>query len=143
MPNAPWINPAAFAEEVAYSGNPYSGRPDECLEPHQPALSLLDLDRLVAARLQDERRAAAERQRLACEAAWDEGHKVGYALGFADSARELRHRIGDVLSRRLIHVERRLALRGEQPKSTIAHERELMAREAVELNAGIKELADV
>jgi hypothetical protein len=111
--------------------------------PPEPAVvTMRDLDRLVAARLDDARVEAAERERQACAAAWEEGRHAGFQAGSNSANEFMLERIERVVRGRLNHIARRLEQRGDQPKSTIAHEREVMRRDADELRVAIRELQE-
>lgn len=66
-------------------GNPYRDYSDQMfgprIEPEPAVVTLRDLDRLVAAKLEDTRREWARDQRRECERAWEDGRSAGFREG--------------------------------------------------------------
>jgi flagellar biosynthesis/type III secretory pathway protein FliH len=109
-------------------------------EPEPSVVTLRDVDRLVAAKLEDARQEAAEAQRRACLGAWEEGHARGIQQGYEGGYQARSASLQSVVRGQLNHIVRRLRGRAGQRKTTIAAEREFMADEAKRLERAIRDL---
>lgn len=128
---------------IPNASNPYVDRSSEYVHvdvPEPPVLTLRDLERMVAARLKVERQAWAKEQQRACLQAWEEGRSAGYHRGSSNGAHAVAAAVDKVIRGHFNHSVRRLIDRSEGSKSTIAAEREFIARESHQLRNAVEAL---
>lgn len=126
----PW--PHMQATDASGAENPYSDAWDGMLGvgpqivAPEPALTLMDLDRVVAHKLSVASRQAEVDKRKACRVAWDEGFAAAHRAGFNAGAEAVYQQIRPVAADCRSYGEalkEHLETRG----STIKREREFIA----------------
>lgn len=129
---------------IPHRENPYTRHNPGTVGPAivipEPVLTMADVDYMVREKLDQAARKARENTRREAERAWEEGFHRGRLAG-----REAEHgvfacEVMEVVRGNLNHVARQLHARADDPKTTIASEREYIANAAVAVDRAISRL---